>query len=66
MRVAIALLVAAQAVFAAEEPVVVAQRSAAAGFDRHLVKPVEPAALSAMLASLPAARAESVANQKRG
>jgi CheY-like chemotaxis protein len=29
------------------------KRSATAGFDRHLVKPAEPAALSAMLDSLP-------------
>ena len=35
------------------------RRSAAAGFDRHLVKPVEPAALAAMLASLPEAQARS-------
>ena len=37
------------------------RRSAAAGFDRHLVKPVEPAALGAMLGSLPDAGARSAA-----
>ena len=39
------------------------RRSAAAGFDRHLVKPVEPAALGAMLASLPEVRARSAAQK---
>ena len=39
------------------------RRSAAAGFDRHLVKPVEPAALGAMLASLPELRARSAAQK---
>ena len=38
------------------------RRSAAAGFDRHLVKPVEPAALTTMLASLPEVRARSAAS----
>jgi len=37
------------------------RRSAAAGFDRHLVKPVDPAALGAMLDSLPDALARSAA-----
>jgi CheY-like chemotaxis protein len=32
-------------------------RTAAAGFDRHMVKPVEPAALTSLLAALPASGA---------
>jgi len=42
------------------------RRSAAAGFDRHLVKPVEPAAVSDMLASFFDARAQRIAGGNRG
>ena len=41
------------------------RRSAAAGFDRHLVKPVEPMALSEMLSSLPEPRAEGIEGDRR-
>jgi len=42
------------------------KRSAVAGFDRHLVKPVDPGAVVTMLAALPEARAEGVESRRRG
>ena len=41
------------------------RRSAAAGFDRHLVKPVEPAALGAMLVSLSDGLAQGAARSQK-
>jgi CheY-like chemotaxis protein len=42
------------------------RRSAAAGFDRHVVKPVDPAAVSEMMASFSDAHAERSAGGNRG
>jgi signal transduction histidine kinase/ActR/RegA family two-component response regulator len=42
------------------------RRSAAAGFDRHLVKPVEPQAVTDMLLSMPQARGGRIAGGNRG